>query len=174
MLDVCCTTAFSLRWRWAAMPALLRPSAINTSTSSCRVVSELTTPLAAPVIDGTVSATYSPVAEGSPTAGIKTNEDPSAAGLPSRDHHVCGHGTVRSINVSPPISAMQGLPRGVPQRTAPSNPQPVCSQPETWLSHNGSSVKLMTANNAPSAFLPWHCLRRRSGAHNASVYTLIS
>lgn len=32
----------------------------------------------------------------------------------------------------------------------------------------------MTVVHASLAFLPWHCLRRRSGAHNASVYTLLS
>jgi len=43
-----------------------------------------------------------------------------------------------------------------------------------WLLHGGSSFATMTLNYAAQAFLPWHCLRRRSGAHNASVYTLIS
>jgi hypothetical protein len=69
------------------------------------------------------------------------------------------------------IRPLRGL---LDQREAPlaGRRESSCSLGETWLLHDGDSVTHMTVTTANRSFLPWFCLRRRSGAHNVSVYCL--
>jgi hypothetical protein len=47
-----------------------------------------------------------------------------------------------------------------------------CCLGETSLLHARAIVETMTEISASRSFMPWFCLRRRSGAHNVSVYCL--
>jgi hypothetical protein len=50
--------------------------------------------------------------------------------------------------------------------------QRTCCLGETSLLHARAIVENMTEIAASRSFMPWFCLRRRSGAHNVSVYCL--